>query len=99
MRDRISRAMVASVTVLSLAARAEPVSAQSGGAPGWQDGGRGWPPTTIAPGAPGGPPVVSGRSAPYFGAPDWSDDPCWQVRPIYSVSGAWLNNQRVNVCH
>jgi hypothetical protein len=24
---------------------------------------------------------------------------CWQVRPIYSASGAWLDNRRVNVCH
>jgi hypothetical protein len=32
-------------------------------------------------------------------APFWSDDDsCWQVRPIYSVSGAWLDNRRVNVC-
>jgi hypothetical protein len=26
-------------------------------------------------------------------------DSCWQVRPIYSISGAWLGNRRVNVCH
>jgi hypothetical protein len=25
-------------------------------------------------------------------------DSCWQVRPIYSISGAWLDNRRVNVC-
>ncbi len=53
----------------------------------------------------------AGASDPYFSSPwgspgeagasdpDWSDDSCWQVRPIYSVSGAWLDNRRVNVCH
>jgi hypothetical protein len=54
--------------------------------------------------APEGPAVVPGASAPYSSAPYlsdpyWSDDSCWQVRPIYSISGAWLDNRRVNVCY
>jgi hypothetical protein len=43
--------------------------------------------------APWSPPFATGERAPF-----WSDDDsCWQVRPIYSISGAWLDN-RVNVC-
>ncbi len=38
------------------------------------------------------------------GYPGWGSgydfgDSCWQVRPIYSISGAWLDNRRVNVCY
>ena len=95
MRDRIFKAIVASATALSLAAAAlataEPAAAQ------WRDGhdgGRGWP-GSMAPGAPWGPPDAARASAPY----PWSgNDSCWQVRPIYSISGAFLDNRRVNVC-
>jgi hypothetical protein len=97
MRNRTSEAIVAAVTALSLAATAEPVAAQSRGGPGWQGGGWGWR-GAMAPGAPGGPAVAPSASAPYLTDPFWSDS-CWQVRPIYSLSGAWLDNQRVNVCH
>ena len=48
-----------------------------------------------------GPAVVAGALAagalatyPYYGY----GGGCWQVRPIYSPSGAWLGNQQVNVC-
>jgi len=93
MGDRISRA-TAAVTALLLAASAllmaGPADAQQ-----WRDGRGGYQgPTTLGPTQPE--PWSSGWGA---SAPDWSDDPCWQVRPIYSVSGAWLGNQRVNVCH
>jgi hypothetical protein len=100
-RDRICKAIVVGVTALSLAASAlataEPAAAQ------WRverDGSGGWR----------GAPSEAGASDPYFGspwgspgeagatAPDWSAS-CWQVRPIYSASGAWLDNRRVNVCH
>jgi hypothetical protein len=95
MRDRISTGMVAAVTALSLVTSvlllAEPADAQQwrGERGGYQGG-----TITLGPTQPDS--WSSGWGA---SAPDWSDDPCWQVRPIYSVSGAWLNNQRVNVCH
>ena len=101
MRNRIWKAIVVGATALSLAAStlatAEPAAAQWRGE---HDGDWGWR----------GPPGEAGASAPYFGnpwgspgeagasAPYWSDDSCWQVRPIYSASGAWLDNRRVNVC-
>ena len=97
MRNRICKAIVIGATALSLAASAlataEPAAAQWRG----EHDGDYWGPT--------------GARDPYFGspwgspgelaasAPDWSDDSCWQVRPIYSASGAWLDNRRVNVCH
>jgi hypothetical protein len=100
--NRICKAIVAVAAVLSLAASAlataEPAAAQWRGE---HDGDWGWR----------GPQGGAGASDPYFGspwgspgelaasAPDWSDDSCWQVRPIYSASGAWLDNRRVNVCH
>ena len=100
-RNRIWKAIIAGATALSLAASAlataEPAAAQWRGG---RDGDSGWR----------GPPGEAG-SVPYFGnprrssgevgasAPYWSDDSCWQVRPIYSISGAWLDNRRVNVCH
>jgi hypothetical protein len=99
-RNKICKAIVIGATALSLAASAlataEPAAAQWGGG---RDGNWGWR----------GPPGEAG-SVPYFdnpwgssgevgaSAPDWSAD-CWQVRPIYSISGAWLGNRRVNVCH
>ena len=95
MRDRLSKAIIASGTALLLAASApataEPAAAQWRGG---HDGGWGWQ-GSMAAGSPWAPP--EGASAP-----SWSgyyfDDSCWQVRPIYSVSGAWLDNRRVNVC-
>jgi hypothetical protein len=56
----------------------------------------------MAPDAARGPAAAPGGSAPYLlnpflGDSFWSD--CWQVRPIYSISGAWLDNRRVNVCY
>jgi hypothetical protein len=100
MGDRISKAIVAGVTALSLAATAGPVAAQQRGGAGSQGGGWGRP-GAMAPEAPSGPAVPPGAIAPNlpgpsFSDPFWSD--CWQVRPIYSVSGAWLDNRRVNVC-
>jgi hypothetical protein len=104
MRDKIFKAVAAGATALSLAATAEPAAAQ------WrdgQDGGQGW----LGPGALWGAPEAARDSAPssWSGNDPWSDswsgndpwsgdDSCWQVRPIYSISGAWLNNRRVNVC-
>jgi hypothetical protein len=96
-RIRICNAIVAGATALSLAASAlataEPAAAQ------WSGGGHGGTPAQ-------GVPIIIGPRQPESlssgwgaNAPDWSDDPCWQVRPIYSVTGAWLDNQRVNVCH
>ena len=101
MRNKICKAIVIGATALSLAASAlataEPAAAQWRGE---HDGDWGWR----------GPGEV-GASDPYFGSPwgspgeagasdpDWSDDSCWQVRPIYSASGAWLDNRRVNVCN
>lgn len=94
MGDGISKAITAGVTALSLGivlATAEPVAAQQ------QGGGWGRPGATSRE-APWDPPVPSGSIAPpSFGDPFWSD--CWQVRPIYSLSGAWLDNRRVNVCY
>jgi hypothetical protein len=95
-RNRICNAIVAGVTALSLAASAlataEPAAAQwSGGHGGTQAQGV---PIIIGPRQPESPSSEWGANAP-----DWSDDPCWQVRPIYSVTGAWLDNQRVNICH
>jgi len=95
MRNGISKAIVAGATVLSLAASAvataEPAVAQ------WRnhDGGWGWQ-GSAGVGAPLGPPAAS-ASAPHWSG--FNDDPCWQVRPIYSISGAWLDNRRVNVCY
>jgi hypothetical protein len=48
--------------------------------------------------APEAPAVAPGAGAPYLSDPYWSDS-CWQVRAIYSISGAWLDNRRVNVCY
>ncbi len=56
-----------------------------------------------------GPAVAAGLAAgaiaayPYYGYGygypyGYGYDSCWQVRPIYSISGAWLGNQQVNVC-
>jgi hypothetical protein len=96
MRNQISKAIVAGATVLSLTASAlataEPAAAQWGGEHNGAWGGRG----SMATGAPSGPPAA-GASPPYWSG--FNDDPCWQVRPIYSVSGAWLDNRRVNVCY
>ena len=93
-RNGICKAIVAGATALSLAApalvTAEPAAAQGRGG---RDGDWGWR-GSMAIGSPWGPPGEAGASALY-----WSDDSCWQVRPIYSVSGAWLDNRRVNVCH
>jgi hypothetical protein len=97
MHNRISKALVVGLTALSLAASAlataEPAAAQ------WRverDGAGSWRgvPSASDPyfDSPGGSPGEAGAS-------DWSDDACWQVRPIYSASGAWLDNRRVNVCH
>ena len=102
MGNRISKAIVAGVTALSVAATAEPVAAQWRGGPGSQGGGWGRP-GAMAPDAPRGPAAAPGGGAPYLlnpflGDPFWSDS-CWQVRPIYSISGAWLDNRRVNVCY
>jgi hypothetical protein len=95
MGNGISKAIVAGVAATLLAATAEPVAAQWSDGPGWQSGGRArgelWLPDT-----PWGP-APPGASAPYSSGPYWSDS-CWQVRPIYSTSGAWLDNRRVNVC-
>jgi hypothetical protein len=97
-RNRICKAIVIGATALSLAASAlataEPGAAQWRG----EHDGDYW-----------GPLGRAGASDPYFAspwdpsdevpsAPDWGDDSCWQVRPIYSASGAWLDNRRVNVC-
>ena len=97
MRDRIRKAIIVGATALSLAASAlataEPAAAQ------WhveRDGAGGW---RAAPSATD-PYFGSSWGSPHeAGAPDWSNDSCWQVRPIYSASGAWLDNRRVNVCH
>jgi hypothetical protein len=100
MGNRISKATVAGAVALLLAASAvataEPGAAQWRGGPGWQGGwgSRG----AMAHDAPEGPAVAPGASAPYLNDPYWSDS-CWQVRPIYSISGAWLDNRRVNVCY
>jgi hypothetical protein len=101
MGNRISKAIIASVAAMLLAASAlaiaEPVAAQWRDGPGWQGGGRSrgelWLPE-----APWGPAVVPGASAPHSSGPYWSDS-CWQVRSIYSTSGTWLDNRRVNVCY
>jgi hypothetical protein len=101
--NRISKAIVARVAVLLIAASAvataEPVAAQSRGGQGGDWGSRG-PMAHDALGDPAGPPDASAPylSAPYLTDPYWSDS-CWQVRPIYSISGAWLDNRRVNVCY
>jgi hypothetical protein len=100
MGDRISKGIVAGMTALLLAATAGPVAAQQRGGPGSQGGG--WDrPGAIAPQAPWGSPVPPGAVAPDLQSPFLSDrfwGDCWQVRPIYSISGAWLDNRRVNVC-
>ena len=96
MHNRICKAIVAGATVLLLAAcalaTAEPAAAQWRGE---HDSDWGWrgPPSDPYFGSPWGSPGEAAASAP-----DWSDDSCWQVRPIYSISGAWLGNRRVNVC-
>ena len=86
MRNRISKAIVAGATALSLAASgvatAEPAAAQWRGG---RDGGWGWQ-GSMANGAPSGPPAAAGASDPYWSGYSF-DDSCWQVRPIYSVSG------------
>lgn len=89
MRNGISKAIVAGAMTPALAvfalATAGPAAAQWRGE---RDGN--WPGFRYT----GNPPLVTGER-PRF----WSDDDsCWQVRPIYSVSGAWLDNRRVNVC-
>jgi hypothetical protein len=91
MRNRISKAIVTIATALSLAvsalATAGPAAAQWRG----ERDDRWWGPMST--GAPWSPPFARGERAPF-----WNDDSCWQVRPIYSISGAWLDNRRVNVC-
>jgi hypothetical protein len=96
MGNGISKAIVAGVAAMLLAATAEPVAAQWRDGPGWQSGGRARGELWL-PDIPGGPAPPPGASAPYSSGPYWSDS-CWQVRPIYSTSGAWLDNRRVNVC-
>ena len=99
MSDRICKAIVSGVAALLLVApavaAAEPIGAHSSDGPGWQSGGRTSPGATAGE-APRG--LAAGASAPFLGDPYWSDT-CWQVRPIYSISGAWLDNRRVNVCY
>ncbi len=94
MRNRICKAIVVGATALSVVASAlataEPAAAQWRGE---HEGGG-----SMAIGSRWGPPGEAGASAPYW-SDDRSDDSCWEVRPIYSVSGAWLNNRRVNFCH
>ncbi len=124
MRNRISKAIVAGLAALSLAASviaaAGPASAaqwHGGGWGGWHGGGwGGWH------GGPGwrggywhpgywrggvwyngwwGPAVATGvllgtaAAYPYYG---YGYDACWQNRPVYSASGAYLGYQMVNVC-
>jgi hypothetical protein len=90
MRNRISKGIVAVAMALSLAvsalATAGPAAAEWRGERDDRWG-------SMSAGAPWSPPVVTGERAPF-----WSDDSCWQVRPLYSISGAWLDNRRVNVC-
>jgi hypothetical protein len=92
MGNRISKAIVAGVAALSLVASAvataEPAAAQ------WSDNGHGfWQ---------GGGIRGSQETRPSWGDDFSSDDSwgdsCWQVRPVYSITGAWLDNRRVNVC-
>ena len=92
MGNRISKAVVAGGAALLLAASAvataEPAAAQwsDDGHAFWQGGGiRG----SREPRPPWG---ASSSRGGYWG------DSCWQVRPIYSTSGAWLDNRRVYVC-
>jgi hypothetical protein len=100
---RTSKAIVAGAAALSLAtvlATAGPVAGQQHGGLGPQSGGWGRP-GAMAPESRGGSAVPPGAVAPdlqgpFLGDPFWSD--CWRVRPIYSISGAWLDNRRVNVC-
>ena len=96
----------------SLVATTEPASAQQwhGGGGAWHGGGgRYWHPGYWRGGSWyngwWGPAVVAGALAagalayPYYGyGYGYGYDSCWQVRPIYSISGAWLGNQQVNVC-
>lgn len=96
MRNRICKAIIVGATVLSLAASAlataEPALARGGGG---HNGAWDWRGSS-ATGAPWRPPAP-GPAAPYWSG--FNDDSCWQVRPIYSISGAWLDNRRVNVCY
>jgi hypothetical protein len=97
MGNRISKAIVAGAAALLLAASAvataEPAAAQWSDRSGfWQGGGIRGSREAVEPGA-------SDRysSDAYWSIPGFTD-PCWQVRPIYSSDGAWLDNRRVNVC-
>jgi hypothetical protein len=95
MGNRISKVIVAGVAALLLAASsvatAEPAAAQWSDGPGfWQGGGIRGSREAIEPWVPA---VRPGASDP-----DWTDPACWQVRPIYSIAGDWLGNQRVKVC-
>jgi hypothetical protein len=92
MGNRISKAIVAVAMALSLAPSAL-ATARSAATP-WRGERDGRWRGSMSTGAPWSPPVAAGARAPF-----WSDDDsCWQVRSIYSISGAWLDNRRVNVC-
>jgi hypothetical protein len=92
MRNKISKAIVAIAMAQSLAvsalATAGPAAAQWRGER--DDRGLGH----MSTGAPWSSPFATDERAPF-----WSDDDsCWKVQPLYSISGAWLDNRRVNVC-
>jgi hypothetical protein len=96
MGSLIPKAIVAGVAALLLAASAvvtaEPVAAQWSSGPGfWQGGGIRGSREAMEPRDPD-------WSDSDWGDPDWTDAGCWRVRPIYSIDGFWLGNQRVKVC-
>jgi hypothetical protein len=99
MGNRISKAIVAGVAALLLAASsvttAELAAAQSSDGPDfWEGGGIRGSRESMS---PWGPVVTPGPRDPDWSDPDWSD-PCWQVRPIYSIAGDWFGNRHVKVC-
>ena len=97
MGNRISKAIVAGVAALSLVASAvataEPAGAQWGGGPGFSQSG-GISDSREAAGPVAGDPYSSDA---YWRIPGWTES-CLQVRPVYSITGAWLDNRRVKVC-
>jgi hypothetical protein len=92
MGSLILKAIVAGVAVLLLAALA--IAAAESAAAQWSDNGHGfWQGGGIRGSQEARPPWGDD-----FSSDDFWGDSCWQVRPIYSRDGAWLDNRRVKVC-
>jgi hypothetical protein len=90
--DRRRRGAALLLAASTIATAETAVAQWNGGPVFWQGGGIRGSREAVGP-------VASDpySSDAYWSIPGWSDS-CWQVRPIYSRDGDWLDNRRVKVC-